>query len=347
MEWEINDLYMKGTYKFPTIKNKIYGFDLDNTIIKTKSGNKFAKNNDDWKFAIDNIIFILKMLQTDYTIIIITNQKGISSKKVDIDGWKEKIEKIVSILDIPILIYVAMYDNIYRKPFPSFWKMEEIQNCNFNESYYCGDAAGRIGDFSDTDLKFAINGKVGFIIPEDLSRRITPKMVPKYPNVLATNNERYEFIKKDREIVILIGIPGCGKSVLAKEINLKYDYVHINQDTLKTKKKCIDMTKKSINDNKNIIIDNTNMTNKSRKDYIDLATENKYNIRYVIFKIDKGIAKHLNYHRYYMSDGKNKLVQEIVYNKLIKFYEEPNGDIEYVNYVFDQKFYESEFYYYY
>lgn len=38
------------------------------------------------------------------------------------------------------------------------------------ESFYCGDAAGRKGppkDFSDTDLKFAINVKLPFLTPEE------------------------------------------------------------------------------------------------------------------------------------------------------------------------------------
>ena len=35
-------------------------------------------------------------------------------------------------------------------------------------TFYCGDAAGRIGDFSDSDKEFAKNAGIPFITPEEI-----------------------------------------------------------------------------------------------------------------------------------------------------------------------------------
>jgi bifunctional polynucleotide phosphatase/kinase len=56
---------------------------------------------------------------------------------------------------------VASDDDTYRKPNLGMWKffvgtMNETVKVNLEQSFYCGDAAGRVKgkkkDFSDTDL---------------------------------------------------------------------------------------------------------------------------------------------------------------------------------------------------
>ena len=50
------------------------------------------------------------------------------------------------------------------------WKWIEKKNggvkVSLEDSFYCGDAAGRPGDYSDTDRKFARNVGVRFETPE-------------------------------------------------------------------------------------------------------------------------------------------------------------------------------------
>ena len=57
-------------------KNKVAGFDLDNTIIITNSGKIFPINKDDWKFIDSTIVSRINSL-TDYNVVLFTNQKGI------------------------------------------------------------------------------------------------------------------------------------------------------------------------------------------------------------------------------------------------------------------------------
>ena len=49
---------------------KIYGFDLDSTLIKTKSGAKFPKDSSDWVFLYDNLKYILQKLNKEYHLVI-------------------------------------------------------------------------------------------------------------------------------------------------------------------------------------------------------------------------------------------------------------------------------------
>jgi DNA 3'-phosphatase len=68
-------------------------FDLDHTLIKPKSGVVFPKDENDWTWNYDNVIEILNKLQLDgYSIVIFTNQKGLTSKKFTIQTFSKKIE---------------------------------------------------------------------------------------------------------------------------------------------------------------------------------------------------------------------------------------------------------------
>lgn len=58
---------------------------MDQTLVKTKSGAKFAKNAEDWLYWHDNVPKIIKQLANDkYKLIIYTNQKGISIGKTQL-----------------------------------------------------------------------------------------------------------------------------------------------------------------------------------------------------------------------------------------------------------------------
>lgn len=75
------------------LMRKIAAFDLDGTLINTKSGRTFPINVDDWKLFNDNIIPVLKQLtEKNYSIVIITNQLGVSKNKITVDELQQKIE---------------------------------------------------------------------------------------------------------------------------------------------------------------------------------------------------------------------------------------------------------------
>ena len=108
----------------------IASFDMDGTIITTKSGNTFSKNLDDWKlwapevnrkkgfpikislsktFLIFQVKTTLQKLHYEdgYKIIFFTNQGGIETGKVKKDDFRRKITAIVKELDVPIQLFAA------------------------------------------------------------------------------------------------------------------------------------------------------------------------------------------------------------------------------------------------
>lgn len=78
---------------------------MDGTLIKTKSGAVFPKDCSDWQLLFPTVPDTLKQLHTNgYKVIIFTNQAGIGLGRVKIDSFKEKIEKIVKKIGIPMQV---------------------------------------------------------------------------------------------------------------------------------------------------------------------------------------------------------------------------------------------------
>ena len=130
------------------------GFDLDGTLIK--SNNSLIKGVKEK---------LRGLFESGYNIIIISNQKR---RKIGDPKLKIKIEKVLKEIDVPMIVFCAREENVYRKPDigctylvpKSFGKMKE----------FVGDAAGRIGDHSDDDLQFAKNFGVEFKTAESYFR---------------------------------------------------------------------------------------------------------------------------------------------------------------------------------
>ena len=158
--------YIKGVDTNSTDLSKVAGFDLDGTIVSTKSKAKFFKDSDDYSFM-EGAIESLKRIQKDYVIVIFTNQ---AYKGVKANQSRKRIENILDELNslsvCPWLFCATQKDN-YRKPETGMWdEMEKYIKCDRTLSFYVGDAAGRKGDFSDSDLEFAKNLTIPFSTPE-------------------------------------------------------------------------------------------------------------------------------------------------------------------------------------
>jgi bifunctional polynucleotide phosphatase/kinase len=65
-------------------------------------------------------------------------------------------------------VFIASHEDEYRKPGSKMWECLEKRNNGVaikkDQSFFCGDAAGRKDakhkDFSDSDLKFALNAGI-------------------------------------------------------------------------------------------------------------------------------------------------------------------------------------------
>ena len=87
------------------------------------------------------------------------------------------------------------------------------------------------------------------------------------------------------ECIILIGIPGAGKSTYYKD---KFDDTHlrINLDMLGRRSRESAIFKAAVKTNTKIVIDNTNTTIKDRMKYIPLLKKHKYKIIACYFQTD-------------------------------------------------------------
>jgi len=191
---------------------------------------------------------------------------------------------------------------------------------NVKESFYVGDAAGRPAsggrkkDFSDSDYKFGVNIGIQFRTPEmfylDLKETLPafdfdPKKHFKKGGSLFKGKQvtTADVPSKTKEMVIFVGPPGSGKSTFWQN-NLK-DYVHVNNDTLKTKQKCQKVAEEAVSTGKSVVIDNTNPGKATRQEYIKIAKNHNYTVRCFFFNLTKDMAFHLNELRYVNKERKH------------------------------------------
>lgn len=232
-------------------KKSLAIFDVDWTIIKPKNGNTFPKNREDWQWLRDSVPKILKKYNREkYRIVFLTDQSK---------SWKiDMIKDVIKELNIPIICLIVLNKELY-KPNPKVF-LETFQNkYDKNNSFYVGDAAGREGDWSDKDKIIASKLEVKFYTPEEIFPLPKQKVI-----------KQQKLAKKEKEVVIMIGYPGSGKTTIIKNHFETNGYVRIDGDSLKTPIKMIKEAEKHIND-KSVIFDATNGTKEKREYFINFA----------------------------------------------------------------------------
>ena len=323
---------------------KIAGFDLDSTLIKTKSGRLHPKDCEDWQYYDDTLKDILMKLQykDGYNIVIFTNQAGLEGKEQKQADFIFKLNNIIASLDINVSYFVSTGYGEYRKPMVGFLSIleTEIGPIEKSESFYCGDACGRPAgwkwssdnstecvkhkkDFSISDLLFAHNCRLKFYTPEEFYHpkgfKSDPVNLPERPYLNYTEPDPFELDLTDyrKYVILMIGLPASGKSHLAKDIQDRYetfDFKIVNRDSLGTKAKNNKLFKQLIDDGDNVIVDNTNLVPKDRQFYLDYVNDD-YDVVAVNVTTDPNIRTQLNHVRCY---NKGKFIKRIVYNIMKK-----------------------------
>jgi len=341
----------------------IASFDLDSTLITTKSGRVFAKSAEDWMWWSSCIPLQLRnlFLQEQKIVVIFTNQKGCADY-VKLSIFQKKINSILATIgsDIPIYVFAATADDWYRKPSTQMWKrMNEILNTqqhgqtfsiDINSSFYVGDAAGRHAkwdnnqktkaDFSCSDRQFARSLGIQFYTPEEYFLKIQTldsklwswpdslKMFLSPPSPSSTSSstvERDIQIIKDRNkpcLIICVGMSASGKTTYVLEHFPSF--VYVNQDTLKTKKKCLSVAKAALDSGQSVVIDNTNPSSAIRSEYIELiGKQSSIESFCLCFDTPLHICLALNRFRASTSNGERDRVSTIAYNIFKKKFEKP------------------------
>jgi len=142
----------------------VAAFDLDHTLVKPYGKHKFAKDENDWQWmtfpvargedvsALEGLRILAH--EKKHQLVIFTNQLH------ERNGARQKIKNIVKELmrcDIIVTVYASTDDDFYRKPRLGMYEQFRRDFPNAGHMYYCGDAAGRVDDFSSSDWAFALN----------------------------------------------------------------------------------------------------------------------------------------------------------------------------------------------
>lgn len=313
---------------------KIASFDLDDTLI--------IKNN---KLTIEYVHENLKnnmqdLIKKNYHISIFSNQLNLKNEKLEkIKNIFQNIRDDLFDKNTSFSFFVSKLDDYNRKPNIGMWQKltEKIDSINMNKSFYCGDAAGRLypsaikkkihktsktGDFSDSDIKFAINIGIDFITPDNFYLgTINEKYVLQGydPDINSMEICNYNFDFLERDVIILCGYPGSGKSSFYKNVLKQYNYDYYNPEITKSYSKKLNQ---SLEKGKNIIIDSLGYDPKKREKIIKAAIDNNYsNITCILFKADRSYAEHMNNVRHLLTGEKK--IPKIVYNVYDKYYVKP------------------------
>ncbi|CAO3590169.1 unnamed protein product [Absidia cylindrospora] len=335
----------------------------DPRLIVTKSGRTFAKNSSDWKWWHKGIPGRLAELYTEgYKIVIFSNQNGLNSAQ-RIAEFKTKVSDIFDEIPVPVLLYAAMKKDRYRKPMTGMWD-DMIKEHNdgitvdLKHSFYVGDAAGRPDgwksqtkkDHSCGDRKFAKNVGITFYTPEGFFSNekevgfswgdfdpfaysmSLPLFTPTSTPLLPENEDH-------TEMILFVGRPASGKSSFAKKHVIPSGYTYVNQDTLKTKAKCMKACEESLTSDKSVVIDNTNGTVDARADFIKIAQKHDIPVRCFYFVADEHLCRHNNYYRH-ITQGDRDLLSEIVFRTFKSRFQEPTleegfTEIKKINFTFD------------
>ncbi|XP_015114383.1 uncharacterized protein F21D5.5 isoform X3 [Diachasma alloeum] len=326
-------------------RSKIAAYDMDGTLITTQSGLVFPKDLNDWKILFPGIPGKLKELHADgYKIVIFTNQGGLGLGKSKPNDFKQKIERVVKRLGVPIQVFIATARDSYRKPVTGMWdRFAKFNNdgvpIDKDNSFFVGDAAGRPKDWAPkkkkdhslADRLFALNVGVKFYTPEEhfLGQKPVQYNLPVFdPKVLDDDVDvcdppRAQLSSKKQEVILMVGAPGTGKTHVVR--NYLKDYHHINRDKLGSWQKCVAEMEKYLSQGKSVVIDNTNPDPTSRQRFLDAAKSKNIPVRCFLMKTPIEHAKHNNRFRE-LTDPSHMVVSEIIINSYVKNFVEPSMD---------------------
>ncbi|KAJ6601379.1 polynucleotide kinase 3 phosphatase-domain-containing protein [Mycena vulgaris] len=307
----------------PQGSTKVAAFDLDGTVIASKS---FSEPPLLWHWWDAGVPATLAKAASDgYAIVLISNQGGLRSsnaKENEIE-WKEKIGLIAAALpDLPFRLFAATAKDNYRKPMTGMWgELERLYAQDGVQidnalSFFVGDAAGRhyanstkAKDFASTDRKWALNMEIPFYTPEEyfLGKSADPNFIlrgfhvsslPALPLYTPSSSPLLPN-PPTQELVLFVGYPCLGKTTVFRQHFEPAGYLHINQDTLKTRDKCVKAVQEALAAGKKCVVDNTNRDSHMRKYYIDVATKLKIPVRCMLFTGSSDLAWHNNLYRAY------------------------------------------------
>lgn len=205
--------------------DKLYAFDLDGTITHTRTGKILPVDEHDY-CPIDQIV--LDKLATITHCYIITNQKRMTPADHRMQRLKNIYADLVA-AGVSCTIIAATDDDKYRKPYPGIY--QTMVHPGLQRMLFVGDAAGRSGDFADSDRAFAyncsfINARLG--MTQSLVSFQTPEIYfynrarkpYTWSNEIPENTQQKTFMQIDRMSSTVANYPNTYNLVLMQCVQL-------------------------------------------------------------------------------------------------------------------------------
>lgn len=164
----------------PKESKKVAAFDFDGCLVKTSL---YQKGPDAWSILFPGLVEekLAELHSMNYRLVIMSNQaaigKATKTKEKTIAEKVGRFEGFVRKVGLPFLILVATADtkvaDKFRKPAPGMWNSASGRlGADAAESFFVGDAAGRPGDHSDSDLGFAKNAGLRFFTEDTFFKAV-------------------------------------------------------------------------------------------------------------------------------------------------------------------------------
>lgn len=205
---------------------KIAAFNLDNTLIKPKFGNKY-KSSDDWKLCNKSIMpKLIELDKKEFSLVVLSNLPDTTKNphtKIEFQKRFDNFCKLLFNKKIPIIGFFSIKKNFCHKPYTGMWKLLEafykVNNMkipNKKQCVYVGGLAGRpfstktykynkrSSDNSCVDRAFAYNISIKFYTPERyfMKEYHARESQWKYQDPILTKEERLKIREESKNIGI-------------------------------------------------------------------------------------------------------------------------------------------------
>jgi bifunctional polynucleotide phosphatase/kinase len=254
-------------YIFPSTQHitgtKLALFDVDGTLVVSKSGRRWAVDANDWIFVGDVPAVLQRYNRDGYVVALVSNQ---SEWKIS-ESPRAKFQAILDALQLVngwtpwCLVATAKIkerDPVYRKPGRGLYDLL-LTNLSFTPIVVemCGDAIGADDPFppfrwSDSDRVFADGIGATFTRPTDVFGTRVPAPIT------------------TQELILLVGNPGSNKSSTARRFATA-GYEHLEQDVIGTKIAVAKAARAALAVKKSVVVDATHGSAVNREPLINLA----------------------------------------------------------------------------
>jgi bifunctional polynucleotide phosphatase/kinase len=141
----------------PAAGKVVAAFDYDGTLVPFR-GRGPARE------LTQRVLYNLATHGGSYRVVILSNRgAGLAPAE---DPLRQYVAELDALTGGPRIDAYAAVGEKLRKPHAGLWRLVEQRFRPSRASFFCGDAAGRPGDFAATDYGFALAAGVSFVTPE-------------------------------------------------------------------------------------------------------------------------------------------------------------------------------------